>query len=85
MWNLIFRVGMVLSTVLIGKQFFENFWPTEIRPTKLYHPHQIARYLGTNTQQVLELIQGGTLGANWVRGEPMILGACVLELLSKRT
>ena len=85
MWNLFIRLGMVLSTVLVGKQFVEHLWPTEIHPTRLYRAHQIARYLGTTTGEVVQLIQAGEINARWVEQEPLVLGVSVLEFLSRRT
>ncbi len=83
MWNLIIRVGALLSTVLIGKQLLDQVWPKEIRPARLYRPEQIARYLRTDTEQVIELIKEGTISARWVGGRPVILGASVLDFLSR--
>ena len=83
MWNLFMRLGMVLSTVLIGKQFVDYFWSNEIRPTRLYNPEQVARYLGTSNKEIVELIQSGDIGARWVDGEPVILGAAILDFLSR--
>ena len=46
MWNLFIRLGMVMSTVLLGKQVIDHFWPAEIHPNRLYNAAQAARYLG---------------------------------------
>ncbi len=84
MWNVFIRLGMVMSTMLIGKQFVEHFWPSELRPTRLYRPHQIARYLGATTGQVIELIETGALNARWVGGRPLVLGVNVLDFLARQ-
>lgn len=81
MWNLFIRLGMLMSTVLVGKQFLDSFWPSEIRPTRLYHAYQIALYLGITNEQVMRLIQTGHLRAKWVDDEPLVLGAAILEFL----
>ena len=81
MWNLFIRLGMLMSTVLVGKQFLDSFFPSEIRPTRLYRPSQIAGYLGVSSEQVMQLIQTGYLHARWVEGEPLVLGATILEFL----
>lgn len=81
MWTLFIRLGVMLSTVLVGKQFLESFWPSEIRPTRLYQPYQIAAYLGISTKQVMWLIQTNLLHARWIDGEPLVLGAAILEFL----
>ncbi len=85
MWSLFVRVGMMLSTAIVGKQFVDHFWPTEIHPTRLYRPHQIARYLGTTTREVLALVEAGSIAARWMGGEPRILGVSVLEFLTRRS
>ena len=83
MWNLLLRLGTVMSTVLIGKQVVDHFWPTQIHPTQLYRPHQLARYLGTTSLRVRHLIDAGDLPAKWVEGEPVVLGAAVLHFLAR--
>jgi hypothetical protein len=82
MWNLFVRLGMVLSTLLVGKQIVDHFWPTEIHPTRLYRPEQVARYLGTTTEEVMGFIRSGALSAKWVNNEPVVLGMSVLHFLS---
>lgn len=82
MWNLFLRVGMILSTLLVGKQVLDHFWPSEIHPTRLYRPEQIARYLGTSTDHVHQLIKAGALSAKWMDDHPVVLGMSVLHFLS---
>ena len=84
MWNIFVRLGIVLSTALLGKQVLEHFWPSEIHPTRLYRPEQIARYLGTSLDAVHELIKAGQLNAKWVEGRPLVLGMSVLHFLGTR-
>lgn len=85
MWNIVVRLGMVLSTVLVGKQVVDHFWPTTINPTALYNPNQIARYLGTTAQEVLKMIEGGDLRAQWIGSRPRITGQSVLDFLQRAT
>ena len=85
MWTLLIRLGTVLSTVMIAKQFVDRFWPNEIQPTRLYRLNQIARYLGTSPPRVLDLIRQGHLPAKWVDQQPRVLGSSVLQFLSQQT
>ena len=82
MWTLCIRLGMVLSTALVGKQVLDHFWPSEVHPTRLYRPGQVARYLGTSTSHVMELIRTGDLSAKWLGEDPVVLGVSVLNYLS---
>lgn len=83
MWSLFVRLGMVLSTVLVARQVADHFWPTEIHPTRLYRPRQVARYLGATTAQVHDLIHTGALPAKTMNGRPLILGVSVLHYLAR--
>jgi hypothetical protein len=35
--------------------------------------------------EVVELVQAGSINARWVNGEPLILGAAILDFLTRRT
>jgi len=83
MWTIIVRAGMMLSTLMIGKQVVDHFWPAEIHPTRLYRVGQIARYLGTTQETVLALVEKGDLKAHWGDNEPRIPGSSVLEFLAR--
>ncbi len=83
MWNLFLRLGMALSTLFVAREAVDRLFRPDLRPARLYRPREVASYLGTTVEQVLELTRTGDLRARWLGGEPMILGAAVIEFLMR--
>ena len=85
-WTIFERVGLLLGTLLMGKQVMEFFRDEgDIQPNSIYSPEEIASVLDIEKADVICMIHKGQLKAWKTNGLYRVLGSNVLDLLSKKS
>lgn len=83
-WTVLERLGLMLGTVLAGKQLLEFFSDDEeIKPNSIYSPEEIASLLAIEKVDVISMIHKSQLKAWKTNGLYRVLGRSVIELLSR--
>ncbi|HIJ50650.1 MAG TPA: helix-turn-helix domain-containing protein [Nitrospinae bacterium] len=84
-WIIFERAGLLLGTVLMGKQVASYFGDDgDIKPNSIYSPEEIASILTIEKADVMCMIHRNQMKAWKVNGFYRILGSNVLEFLSKK-
>ena len=85
-WTIFERVGLLLGTLLMGKQVMEFFEEEgDIQPNSIYSPEEIASILSIEKADVMSMINKGQLKAWRTNGLYRVLGSNLIDLLSKKS
>ena len=85
-WTIFERVGLLLGTVLMGKQVMGFFGDDgDIKANSIYSPEEIASILTIEKADVMSMIHKGQLKAWKVNGFYRVLGGNILQLLSEKS
>jgi excisionase family DNA binding protein len=83
MWNILLRLGVVLSTALTIKEVMD-LYNRDIVPHRIYSSKDVATILGIGRIDVVKLIRNGELIAHMVDGNYRITGGNILGYLGKK-
>ena len=83
MWNIMLRLGVILSTMLTVKEVID-LYRRDIVPHRIYSSGDAATILGMERKGVVALIGNGELKAHMVEGNYRITGASILAYLGKK-
>jgi excisionase family DNA binding protein len=83
MWNILLRVGVILSTALTIKEVMD-LYQRDIVPHRIYSSKDAASILGVERIEVVTLIRNGELKAHMVDGYYRITGGNILGYLGKK-
>ena len=82
MWWIIKRTGVLLMTLLVGKQLYDAF-SKKISPDKVYSVEEVSKLLRVEKTDIIELILTGRLKATKIKDEYRILGGNLIVALSE--
>ncbi|MEO5374205.1 MAG: helix-turn-helix domain-containing protein [Alphaproteobacteria bacterium] len=81
-WTIILRSGTVLALATAMWDVYDRLL-REVAPHRIYSSTEVARYLGVDRNQVIDLIRNKQLQAKLLNGNYRIPGQSVLEFLNK--
>jgi excisionase family DNA binding protein len=81
MWNVLLRLGVILSTALTIKEVVD-LYQRDIVLNRLYSSKDVAVILGIERIDVVKLVRDGNLKAHMVDGYYRITGSNILGYLS---
>lgn len=85
-WTIFERVGLLLGTVLMGKQVMGFFGDDgDIKSNSIYSPEAVASILTIEKADVMSMIHKGQLKAWKTNGFYRVLGSNILQLLSEKS
>ena len=81
-WQTMMRASTLVSIAAVVRHFYD-LRTREIKPSRIYLSHEVARFLGVSRRTVIGLVKNHKIQGKLVSGNYRITGKSILEYLSE--